>query len=94
MREEERGKDELDEKENDRERKARIAVTYLPVRYIKNAMSFNAGVSHGENLAAIRHRYPRIRDYVRSVRDYHRHEGALGLPAAHQRRPGSREFRG
>lgn len=54
----------MDEKENDREKETRIAATYLPVRYIKNATSFNAGVSHGENLAAIRHRYPRIRDYV------------------------------
>lgn len=52
------------------------------------------GVSRGEDLTAIRHRYPRIRDYVRFVRGYHRHEGASDPPAAHQRRPGSREFRG
>lgn len=32
------------------------------------------GVSRGGNLTAIRHRYPRIRDYVRFVRDYHRYE--------------------
>lgn len=51
------------------------------------------GVSRGENLTAIRHRYPRIQDYVRSVRGYHRHEEASGLTAARQRRPGSREFR-
>lgn len=82
--EERRERNELDEKENDREKETRIAATYLPVRYIKNATSFNAGVSHGENLAAIRHRYPRIREYVRSVRDYHRHEAAPDLSAAHQ----------
>lgn len=52
------------------------------------------GVSRDEDLTAIRHRYPRIRDYVRSVRDYHRYEEDVDLSAARQRRPGSREFRG
>jgi len=43
------------------------------------------GISRGKNLTAIRHRYPRIRDYVRSVRGYQRHEEASDLSAARQR---------